>query len=137
MLQYINFQNFTFQTNFAFYSIKIRRLMAEICLIAISQLAKGSLRIKKCHKKSTRGGGAGKKHQKVQNSKFGLFDRRGGHIFIFFPNSNAHFRYFSWKKNKLVLKWFLGNFKCFKLMFHIWGGVPKIQSFPNFKFFPN
>ena len=54
-------------------------------------------------------------------------------LFIFFPNSNAHFRYFSWRKNKLVLKWFLGNFKCFKLMFHIWGGVPKIQSFPNFK----
>ena len=79
-----------------------------------------------------------KKHQKVQNSKFGLFDKRGGgHIFIFFPNSNAHFRYFSWRKNKLVLKWFLGNFKCFKLMFHIWGGVPKIQSFPNFKSFPN
>ena len=39
---------------------------------------------------------------KVQNSKFGLFDK-----------SNVHFRYFSWRKNKSVLKWFLGNFKCF------------------------
>ena len=30
------------------------------------------------------GGGVRKKHQKVQNSKFGLFDKRGGgYIFIF------------------------------------------------------
>ena len=76
--------------------------------------------------------------QKVHNLKCGLFYKRGvGHIFIFSPNVNAQFRYFSLRKNKLVLKWFLGNFKCFKLMFHIWGGVPKIKSFPNFKFFPN
>ena len=74
-----------------------------------------SQKVEKVHKG---GGGVSKKHQKVQNSKFGLFDKRGGgHIFIFFPNSNAHFRYFSWRKNKLVLKWFLGNFKCFKFMF--------------------
>ena len=50
--------------------------------------SKGSHPIKKCHKKwkkSTRGGGGSKKHQKVQNSKFGLFDKRGGEaIFSFF-----------------------------------------------------
>ena len=51
------------------------------------------------------GGGESTKNPKVQNLKFGLFD-----IFIFFPNSNAHFRYFSWGQNKLVLKWFLGDF---------------------------
>ena len=35
--------------------------------------------------------------QKVHNSKCGLFDKRGGggHVFIFFPNVNAHFKYFS------------------------------------------
>ena len=88
--------------------------------------------------KSPKGrGGVSSKNQKVQNSKFGLFDKRGGgvRIFIFFPNVNAHFRYFSWRENKVVLKWFLGNFKCFKLKFHVLRGVPKIQSFPNFKFF--
>ena len=30
----------------------------------------------------------------------------------------------------MIFRWFLGNFKCFKLMFHIWGG------FRRFKFFP-
>ena len=31
-------------------------------------------------------GGVSKKHQKVQNSKFGLFDKRGFPNFEFFPN---------------------------------------------------
>ena len=36
--------------------------------------------------KSPKGGGVSKKHQKVQNSKFGLFDKRGGRpYFHFFP----------------------------------------------------
>ena len=90
-------------------------------------------------KKSKRGGRGQRRRSKkstIQNVDF-LIRGGGGHIFIFFPNVNAHFKYFRLKKNKLVLKWFLGNFKCFKLMFHIWGGVPKIQSFPNFKSFPN
>ena len=70
------------------------------------------------------GGGVSAGDQKVHNSKCGLFDKRGGggHIFIFFPNVNAHFRYFSWRKNKLVLKWFLGKFKCFKLIYIFWHG---------------
>ena len=46
--------------------------------------------------KSPPGGGVSKKHQKVQNLEFGLFDKRGGgKILIFFPNSNVNFRYFS------------------------------------------
>ena len=45
---------------------------------------KGSLQIKKCHKKWKKS--TSKKHQKVQNSKFGLFDKKGGEaIFSFFP----------------------------------------------------
>ena len=63
-----------------------------------------------------REGGVSTKNQKVQNSKFGLFDMRGGG-YIFFPNENVDFKCFSWKENKLVLNWFLGNHKCFKLMF--------------------
>ena len=37
------------------------------------------------------GGGVRKKHQKVQNSKFGLFDKRGGEaIFSFFSQIQMH-----------------------------------------------
>ena len=51
------------------------------------------------------------KAEKVQNSKFGLFDKMGGRLYFnFFPNVNVDFKCFRWAKNKLVLKWFLGNF---------------------------
>ena len=41
------------------------------------------------------GGGVSTKNQKVQNSKFELFDKRGGaYIFIFFPNVNEVFKCF-------------------------------------------
>ena len=59
--------------------------------------------------KNPKGGGVSSKNQKVQHSKFGLFD-----IFIFSPNVNVDYKCLRWTKNKLVLKWFLGNFKCFK-----------------------
>ena len=52
------------------------------------------------------------KKSKIRNLDF-FIRGEGGHIFNFFPNSNVHFRYFSWRKNNLVLKWFLGNFKGF------------------------
>ena len=72
------------------------------------------------------------KVQKIKKSKIQNFDfliRRGGAIFWFFPpNVNVDVKCFSWTKNKLVLKWFLGNFKCFKHMFFSW--------FPKFKIFP-
>ena len=47
-------------------------------------------------KKSKRGAGISSVDQRVHNSKCGLYDKRGegGHIFIFFSNSNAHFRYY-------------------------------------------
>ena len=41
--------------------------------------------------KVQKGGGVSKKHQKVQNSKFGLFDKRGGEaIFSFFSQIQMH-----------------------------------------------
>ena len=43
-------------------------------------------------------GGISAENQKVQNSKFGLFDKKGGggfRIFIFFPNLNIDFKFFS------------------------------------------
>ena len=52
---------------------------------------------------------------------------KGGHISFFFLNVNVDFKCFSWTKNELVLKWFLGNFKCFKLMFLFLRGVSKIN----------
>ena len=60
----------------------------------------------------------------------------GGHIFICFPNPNAHFRYFSCRKNKLVLKWFLGNFKCFELMLFSEGEGSQNSKFSQFQIFP-
>ena len=51
----------------------------------------------------------------IQNVDFSIREG-GGHIIIIFPNVNVEFKCFSWTKNKLILKWFLGNFKCFKLM---------------------
>ena len=56
----------------------------QVFLVLPSNFAKGSIRIKKCHKKwkkSTRGG-VSKKHPKVQNSKFGLLDKRGGRLYF-------------------------------------------------------
>ena len=45
---------------------------------------------------SPKGGGVSTKHQKVQNSKVGLFDKRGGgYIFFFSPNVNIDFKCFS------------------------------------------
>ena len=70
--------------------------------------------------KVQKGGGRGQlRRSKSPQFKMWTFwqEEGGGHIFIFFPNVNAHIKYFSWRKNKLVLKWFLGNFKCSKLMF--------------------
>ena len=85
--------------------------------------AKGSLRIKKCHKKS--------KKSKIRNLNF-LIRGGEGYIFIFFPNVNEDFKYFSWIKNKLVLKWFLVNFKCFLSIDFFRGGV----WFPYYLVFP-
>ena len=44
--------------------------------------------------KVQKGGGVSTKNQKVQNSKFGLFDKRGGGrlYFHFFPNINVDFK---------------------------------------------
>ena len=52
--------------------------------------------------------------EKVQNFDF-LIRGRGVRIFRIFPNVNVDFKCFSWTKNKLVLKSFLGNFECLKL----------------------
>ena len=50
--------------------------------------------------KVQKGGGISSGDQKVDNSECGLFVKRGGgHIFIFFPNVTAHFKYFSLRKN--------------------------------------
>ena len=87
---------------------------------------KGSLRIKKCHRKW--------KKSKIQNLDFLI--RGGEPYFHFFPNVNAHFRYFSWRENKVVLKWFLGNFKCFKLKFHVLRGGSENSKFSQFQNFP-
>ena len=53
-------------------------------------------------------------HLKIKKSKFQNLDFliKGG-----FPNVNVDFRCFSWTKIKLVLKWFLGYFMCFKIFF--------------------
>ena len=99
-----------------------------------SSILRGESHIKNVPKsgKSPKGGeGVGPGNQKVHNSKCGLFD-----IFIFFPNVNAHFKHFSWTKSKLVLKWFLDNFECFKLIFLVLWGVLNIQNFANFNFSP-
>ena len=50
-------------------------------------------------------GGISTNNQKVQNSKFGLFDMGGGGVQIFcvFPNVNVDFKCFSWTRNMLVL----------------------------------
>ena len=73
------------------------------------------------------GGGISIRNQIVHNSKCGLFDKMGGgHIFILFPNVNADFEYFSW--TELVLKWFLGHSKCFKIMLLLLRGVSKMQK---------
>ena len=89
-----------------------------------------SQKVEKFHKG---GGGSAKniKKSKIRNLDF-LIRGGGGHIFIFFPNVNAHFRYFSWRENKVVLKWFLGNFKCFKLKFHVLRGGSQNSKFGLF-----
>ena len=82
--------------------------------------------------------GGERDRQKKINSKFGLLIRGGGgYILIFFPNVNEVFKCFSWTKYKLVLKWFLGTFKCFKLMFFFWRGEgSKNSKFSQFQIFP-
>ena len=74
------------------------------CVYIVSFFSQDKLReafglknVTKSGKSPQGGGGVSKKHQKVQNLKFGLFDKRGGGgpIFIFFPNLNVHFRHFS------------------------------------------
>ena len=72
-----------------------------------------------------RGGRVSTGNQIVHNSKCGLFDKRGRPYFHFFPQM------FSWTKKWIFSKWFLGNFKRFKLMFFFFLGV-----FPKFKIFP-
>ena len=52
--------------------------------------ASESKNVKKKWKKSNRGGRGQKKNQKVQNLKFGLFDKRGGPYFHFFPQIQMH-----------------------------------------------
>ena len=68
--------------------------------------------------------------QKSKSPKFKIwtFDKKGGSPdFQVFPNVNEDFKYFSWTKNKLVLKWFLGNFKSFKFFFFLNGELPKFR----------
>ena len=49
--------------------------------------------------KIPQGGGVSKKHQKVQNSKFGLFDKRGGRpYFHFFPKFKCTLKILQLKK---------------------------------------
>ena len=73
-----------------------------------------------------------RKKSTIQNLDFST--RGGEAIFsFFFSNVYADFKCFSWTKNKLFIKWFLGNFKCYGFF---WGGVPKIKIFTNFDFFP-
>ena len=51
-------------------------------------------------------------------TKSGKRSKEGGRpYFPFFPTVNADFKRFSSTKNKLILKYILGNFKCVKLMF--------------------
>ena len=85
--------------------------------------------------------GSALKIQKIQKSKIQNLDflmRGGGESRFsgFFPNVNVNFKCFTWTKNKLVLKWFLGNFKCFKLMFFFSEGGFQNQKFSQFQIFP-
>ena len=56
----------------------------------------GLKNVTKSGKSPPEGGGSAKniKKSKIRNLDF-LIRAGGGHIFIFFPNSNAHLRYFS------------------------------------------
>ena len=84
------------------------------------------------------GGGVRKKIKKSKIRKLDFLIRGGGgYIFIFFPYVNIDFKCFSWTKNKLVLKWFLCNFKCFKLLFLFWGGGSQKSEISMFPIFPN
>ena len=114
-----------------------------MCVICISghffKATKGCLRIKKCHKKwkkSKRWGRGQPRKSKRPQFRMWTFWQEGGHIFIFFLNVNADFKCFSWTKNNWSLKWFLGNFKCFKLKFHVLRGGPENSKFSQFEIFP-
>ena len=59
--------------------------LVTVHTISLKFLGKGSIK-KKGHKKwkkSKRGAGFSAKNQKVHNSKYGLFDKRGGGVWIF------------------------------------------------------
>ena len=88
--------------------------------------------------KVQKGGGKGSaleiKKSTIQNVDFLI--RGGSHIYTCFPNVNAHLIYFSWRKNKLVLKWFLGTFQCFKLTFLVLRGGSETSNFFHFQIFP-
>ena len=58
----------------------------------------------------------------------------GGGVRVF-PIINIDCKCFSWRKNELVLKWFLGNFKCFKVMFFS-EGCSQNSKFSQFQIFP-
>ena len=98
-----------------------------------NHLGRGALKKKLTKSVKSPKGGEGSapeiKKSTIQNVDF-LIRGGGGHIFSIFPNVNEHFRYFSLRKNKVVLKWFLGNFKCFKPMFLFLRGFPKFKIFP-------
>ena len=68
----------------------------------IKILNKGSLQMKKCPKlqKKSKRGGISAKNQKVQSSKFGLFDKRGGGgpYFSFFPKFKCTLQILQLKK---------------------------------------
>ena len=105
--------------------------------LKLTSIPKGSIQIKKCPKKwikSKRGGGLSAKNQKVHNSKFGLFDKRGGvRIFKFFSNVNVDL--FLFLGGVLIFKVFLiSNFSQIRSR---GGGAPnsnfsQIQKSPNY-----
>ena len=84
-------------------------LLAASSMYAWKRIIRGESQIKmsqKVEKVQKGGGGVSDENQNIHNSKFGLFDKRGGgaQMFRFFPNANVDFKCFSCTKNKLVLK---------------------------------
>ena len=69
-------------------------LLVSCVKIFFTTLLRGPIKIKnvpKSGKSPKGGGGVSEKNQKVQNLKFGLFDKRGVQIFKFFPNVNEDY----------------------------------------------
>ena len=69
------------------------------------------------------------------NYEFFVVEGGRSRFSVFFQNDNVDFKCFRWTKNKLVLKWFLGNFKCCKLKFHVLRGGSENSNFSQFQIF--